>query len=190
MYMYVYVCICIYRERCVCVCEYRCMCVCVCVCVCVCMKHSQRDRSRAPLTARTRFSTHELGSALTNWFSTHELGSSSPHHPDVYRERCVCVYIDVCVCVCVFSTHTADRTNRCSTHELGSGLTGRSRDQCSRRTADFTQVCSKRPITVSKETYYSVKRDLLINAAGAPLTSATRFIICQKRPTIGAKETY
>ncbi len=27
---------------------------------------------------------------------------------------------------------------------------------------DFTQVCQKRPITVSKETYYSVKRDLLL----------------------------
>jgi len=35
--------------------------------------------------------------------------------------------------------------------------------------------CQKRPSTVSKETYYSVKRDLLQ---------------CQKRPTTVSKETY
>jgi ribosomal protein S27AE len=35
--------------------------------------------------------------------------------------------------------------------------------------------CQKRPITVSKETYYSVKRDLLQ---------------CQKRPITVSKETY
>ena len=35
--------------------------------------------------------------------------------------------------------------------------------------------CPKRPTTVSKETYYSVKRDLLQ---------------CQKRPTTVSKETY
>jgi len=35
--------------------------------------------------------------------------------------------------------------------------------------------CPKRPATVSKETYYSVKRDLLQ---------------CQKRPTTVSKETY
>ena len=35
--------------------------------------------------------------------------------------------------------------------------------------------CQKRPTTVSKETYYSVKRDLLQ---------------CQKRPTKVSKETY
>jgi hypothetical protein len=35
--------------------------------------------------------------------------------------------------------------------------------------------CQKRPITVSKESYYSVKRDLLQ---------------CQKRPTTVSKETY
>jgi len=35
--------------------------------------------------------------------------------------------------------------------------------------------CQKRPTTVSKETYYSVKRDLLQ---------------CQKRPTTESKETY
>jgi hypothetical protein len=35
--------------------------------------------------------------------------------------------------------------------------------------------CQKRPTTLSKETYYTVKRDLLH---------------CQKRPTILSKETY
>jgi hypothetical protein len=35
--------------------------------------------------------------------------------------------------------------------------------------------CEKRPTTASKETYYSVKRDLLQ---------------CQKRPTTVSKETY
>jgi len=38
-----------------------------------------------------------------------------------------------------------------------------------------SHTCQKRPTTVSKETYYSVKRDLLQ---------------CQKRPTTVSKETY
>jgi len=40
--------------------------------------------------------------------------------------------------------------------------------------------CQKRPTTVSKETYYSVKRDLL----------QRDILQCQKRPTTVSKETY
>jgi len=42
--------------------------------------------------------------------------------------------------------------------------------------------CQKRPSTVSKETYYSVKRDLL--------QCQRDLLQCQKRPTTVSKETY
>jgi hypothetical protein len=57
--------------------------------------------------------------------------------------------------------------------------------------------CQKRPTTVSKETYYSVKRDLL-HCQKRPTTvsketyySVKRDLLhCQKRPTTLSKETY
>jgi len=57
--------------------------------------------------------------------------------------------------------------------------------------------CQKRPTTVSKETYYSVKRDLL-QCQKRPTTvsketycSVKRDLLqCQKRPTTESKETF
>jgi hypothetical protein len=57
--------------------------------------------------------------------------------------------------------------------------------------------CQKRPITVSKETYYSVKRDLLqcqkrpIIVSKEAYYSVKRDLLqCQKRPITVSKETY
>jgi len=52
--------------------------------------------------------------------------------------------------------------------------------------------CQKRPITVSKETYYSVKRDLL-QCQKRPITYyivKRDLLQCQKRPITVSKETY
>jgi len=73
----------------------------------------------------------------------------------VRSEGYVCIYTFVCVYIHIDSA--SDRKVQC---ESGRG----------RRRGG-----QKRPTTVSKETYYSVKRDLLQ---------------CQKRPTTVSKETY
>ena len=57
--------------------------------------------------------------------------------------------------------------------------------------------CQKRPITVSKETYYSVKRDLL-KCQRRPITMSKEtyysvkgeLLQCQKRPITVSKEIY
>ena len=57
--------------------------------------------------------------------------------------------------------------------------------------------CQKRPTTVSKETYYSVKRDLLQCQKGPTTVSKETYysvkrdlLQCQKRPTTVSKRTY
>jgi hypothetical protein len=69
------------------------------------------------------------------------------------RPLTVCVCLCVCVCVCVMHDVLAQHSCVCV----------------------CVCVCQKRPLTVSKETSYSVKRDLLQ---------------CQKRPLTVSKETY
>ncbi len=69
------------------------------------------------------------------------------------------IYIHVCVCVCV-CIHIEN---------LGVSVP-----------EDYTHVvqCQKRPTTVSKETYYSVKRDLLQCQKGPTTVRTIHMYIC------------
>ena len=61
-----------------------------------------------------------------------------------------------------------------STYQFDKGPTTMSKETYYNVKRDLLQ-CQKRPTTMSKETYYNFKRDLLQ---------------CQKRPTTMSKETY
>ena len=82
------------------------------------------------------------------------------------------MYIRVCVCVTV-----CDGVRRWFVW-LRSGLA-------------VLYDCLKRPITMSKETYYNVKRDLL-QCQKRPVTGSKSFVLydCLKRPITMSKETY
>jgi hypothetical protein len=85
----------------------------------------------------------------------------------------------VCVCegdMCVRESVTspADRKKRTHKKEKNRSTCSKVWDSSTAVIRDLLQ-CQNRPITVSKETYFSVKRDLLQ---------------CQKRPISVSKENY
>jgi hypothetical protein len=146
------VCVCVYVYLCVFVCVYICiyiMCVCVCACVCVCVCVCVCIHNRCCTTAST--------TALRSPKATRY----------VFIFFC-CIYFFVIYCFVVY-TCLLYIYIYIYIYIYYDGITIPQADEV----AEAQKVFQKRPNTVSKETYYSVKRDLLQ---------------CEKRPNTVSKE--